>query len=129
MNTKNLLLIGGLGLLAYALAKRLPVASSQAAEEPFVTEEVKTTEGTLQVEISNLTTAASQILAPGKFKVGTVGGLTGIWYNPGSGLDMSWLQGVSDVQRQPLRNITSMEYASSVAREFADLGGYVVKAF
>jgi hypothetical protein len=129
MKTKDLLLIGGLGLLAYALAKRQPIASAQATAEPSITEEVKTTEGTLQVEISNLVLAAGQILAPGTSKVGTVGGLTGVWYNPGSGLDMSWLQAVSDVQRQSLRNITSTEYASNVAREFADLGGYVVKAF
>jgi len=40
MNTKSLLLIGGLGLLAYALIRRQPTASAQAVSEPGQATEV-----------------------------------------------------------------------------------------
>lgn len=132
MRGKDIILIGGLLGAAYLLTKKPVEAAAQAAseQEPIETT-VETTAGTAVIEITSPRAAVNSILAPGAFKIGTIGGLTGIWYNPSDTLDFNWLQAVSAAQNQPLRDITSAEplIQQAVAAALAQSVGYIVKAW
>jgi len=143
MKINELVIVGlGLGFL-YFITKQKQTAQVKAQAEEIIpepTEEgtfkqaVETAEGTIAAETpySAIYPYISDILPAGEVKLGYVGGLCGVWYNPSSTLDMAYVNQLSKFQNQAIRNIMDLDnplIQHAIAVEIAQRTGYTTTAW